>query len=115
MNCGPDCLPVSQAEGALQEPTPLRDPWRHIDGGEKAGVIRLVEKLHSADNPTAIAHGFPAPEMENKHTLKEYQMKKACEYPQTEVQTHFADFPKLAVKRGTQIFKDCRKVAALIR
>lgn len=38
-------------------------------------VIRLVEKLHSADNPTEIAHGFPVPKVENKHTPVEYLMK----------------------------------------
>lgn len=42
---------------------------------EKSVVIRLVEKLHSADNPTEIAHGFPVPEVENKHTPLEYLMK----------------------------------------
>lgn len=38
-------------------------------------IIRLVEKLHSADNPTEIAHGFPVPKVENKHTPVEYLMK----------------------------------------
>lgn len=42
---------------------------------EKSVVIRLVEKLHSADNPTEIAHGFPVPNVENKHTPVEYLMK----------------------------------------
>lgn len=42
---------------------------------EKSAVIRLVEKLHSADNPTEIAHGFPVPEVENKHTPLEYIMR----------------------------------------
>lgn len=42
---------------------------------EKSVVIRLVEKLHSADNPTEIAHGFPVPEVENKHTPLEYIMR----------------------------------------
>lgn len=42
---------------------------------EKSVVIRLVEKLHSADNPTEIAHGFPVPKVENKHTPVEYLMK----------------------------------------
>ena len=31
---------------------------------EKSCLIRLVEKLHSADNPTEIAHGFPVPKVE---------------------------------------------------
>lgn len=41
---------------------------------EKSTVIRLAEKLHSADNPTEIAHGFPVPKVENKHTPVEYLM-----------------------------------------
>ena len=42
---------------------------------ETSLVIRFVEKLHSADNPTEIAHGFPVPEVENKHTPVEYLMQ----------------------------------------
>lgn len=42
---------------------------------QKSVVIRLVEKLHSADNPAEIAHGFPVPKVENKHTPVEYLMK----------------------------------------
>lgn len=38
-------------------------------------VIGLVEKLHSADNPGEIAHGFPG--VENKHAPVEYLMKEA--------------------------------------
>lgn len=44
-------------------------------------VIRLVGKLHSADNPTEIAHGFPVPEVENKHTPVEYLMKVSDNIP----------------------------------
>lgn len=38
-------------------------------------VIRLVEKLHSADNPREIAHGFPVSEVENQQAPVEYLMK----------------------------------------
>lgn len=50
-------------------------------------VIRLVEKLHTADNPTEIAHGFPVPKVENKHTPVEYLMKGPENIPHTEVHT----------------------------
>ena len=42
---------------------------------ENIVVIRLVEKLYSVYNPTEIAHGFPVPIVENKHTPVEYLMK----------------------------------------
>ena len=48
---------------------------------EKSLVIGLVEKLHSADNPTEIAHGFPVPKVENKHTPVEYLMKGPENFP----------------------------------
>lgn len=54
---------------------------------EKSVVIRPVERLHSADNPTEIAHGFPVPKVENKYTPAEYLMKGPVNPPQTRVQS----------------------------
>lgn len=49
---------------------------------EKSVVIGLVGKLHSADNPAEIAHGFPVPKVENKHTPVEYLMKRPENIPE---------------------------------
>lgn len=59
---------------------------------EKSVVIRLVEKLHSADNPTEIAHGFPVPEVENKHTPLEYIMRVPNKSPNWSVQSPHFEF-----------------------
>lgn len=44
-------------------------------------VIGFIERLHSADNPTEIAHGFPVVNAENKHTPLEYPMKGPQKIP----------------------------------
>lgn len=59
---------------------------------EKTVVIRLVEKLHSADNPTEIAHGFPVPKVENKHTPLEYIMRVPNKSPNWSVQSPHSSF-----------------------
>lgn len=53
-------------------------PWAAVGSTSttESTVIRLVEKLHSADNPTEIAHGFPVRKVENKYTPVEYLVKE---------------------------------------
>lgn len=46
---------------------------------EKSSFVRLRVELLSADNPTEIAHGFPVPEVANKHTPVEYLMRALWE------------------------------------
>lgn len=80
--CDHDCLPTSYMKHRVFSGSPPR----HIDKS-KAWFIRLVEKLHTADNPAEIAHGFPVPNVENKHTPVEYLMKGPENIHQTEVQS----------------------------
>lgn len=59
---------------------------------EKSVVIRSMEKLHSADNPTEITHGFPVPEVENKHTPLEYIMRVPNKSPNWSIQSPHSSF-----------------------
>lgn len=68
-------LPASHSCGHVFGSSPPCEVSLAAHRLEKSVVIRLVEKLHSADNPTEIAHGFPVPKVENKHTPLEYLMK----------------------------------------
>lgn len=55
-------------------PTP-RGPVGSASTGEKLGYQAGEGRLLAADNPSEIVHGFPVPEVENKHTPFEYPMR----------------------------------------
>lgn len=73
--CDHDCLPCSHMQHKVLGGSPPCEVPLAVHWLERRAVIRLMEELHSADNPAEIAHGFPVPEVENKHTRVEYQMR----------------------------------------
>lgn len=69
-----------------------------------------MEELHSADNPAEIAHGFPVPEVENKHTRVEYLMKGAWEVQKGATFEIFLQESKTKTKPRLLFLQQCGSV-----
>lgn len=65
---------ISHVRDKVAHPESRR--WRCIDK-RKPRLSGLQKRLHSADNPAEIAHGFPVLKVENKRSHIEYITKAA--------------------------------------